>query len=1031
MTQLGIDNALDRLFRTKTAEQLAEIPEPEQLATRFEGMPQKFQQPEPIDVKKLPVVSEEQLQQPPPPPPPPPPPRRGAGGEVLSPEMFQEVPDMFKFVRSYFIKQGWDWKGEDIQVDKPDGVEARAERRRLLRTRRSKAFGAFQQKYGMVETLKQEASVAELFFQPAKLLRPGQKFTKLDVGITVLDVLPGVGATFKGIKTGGKSLAEAAKVIDLISEVGKAKKETAALGVVHIDAIVNEVLDVVRKSPEMPKIPLKQKISDAITVVEEQLTDKFAGINKMAARNRAKYGGKLPYAIDAETQTALLPGVSYEAKQMSQNTFNAVTDAVGRDKGLLEYVDSYLILRHQRDVLANHPERVFMAGKKTVAEIDNALLAMQKDLGDELFTKVFNGAKIVKKHYGKLLDLDVETGLITPELRTVFNTQYSWYNPIQYYRAELESLTKGSWKPISVGSTGFKRLSELGTEAVQERPLNTLLEATLNRMAVIRRNEAARSIVKLAEVDDQFKKIVKLLDITGELTEKEALTAKMAKIAGRVPREFPKHPEGVISFFEEGRKLTYKVPQMLEKEAKFLADIGFSNIEKVAMAVDSVSRTAITGANPVFFIGNFGIDTLTAILTKGISPLRIAKRLLLNLRDIVKEDKLLRDLRLSRGEVTGFSGINPRELADKARKSGQLVLENAQDWKRILNPQNIVDTLEKIGHAVEMSPRSAVFEKAIAKGLPLEEAALAARRVTIDFSRSGTAIRHANALWLYLNAGVQGSLIPFRALRDNPISRYMISGLTGLTIANYGWNRQFPEYEDVPNWAKYGAMVVMLPSEEYDTRGNKVPHYITVIPNMREFSFFTAPVIYALRKLDKKAPEGIDSFLSDFGRQLNPLSSIIGEGGGIEPPTQVGATLKELQTNYDPFRDRPIVPAEFEGKPVEEQYDQFTSHTARKVGELIGYSPFKLDYAIKGIFVGLGTTVISGMDAVIRYLDPPDVSPRIADLYRELQDIRPPEVSPDDVKRKRNEFLYSLPAEDREALLKMEREPGEVIRSEE
>ncbi|KKK88962.1 hypothetical protein LCGC14_2737900, partial [marine sediment metagenome] len=319
---------------------------------------------------------------------------------------------------------------------------------------------------------------------------------------------------------------------------------------------------------------------------------------------------------------------------------------------------------------------------------------------------------------------------------------------------------------------------------------------------------------------------------------------------------------------------------------------------------------------------------------------------------------------------------------------------NQNDWRQLL--KNPFTAITKIGHAIEMTPRSAIFELQLKRGQLLEYAALAARRGTIDFQRSGTAIRQANALFLYLNAGVQGTMIPFRALRDFPRSRIYTAGYLGATIANYAWNRQFPEYEDIPDYYKYGAFPVMLPSEEYDKRGNKVPHYLLVIPNLREWAAFSGPITYALRKLDKQTPDDVGQFLSAWLPPLNPASQIVGQGG-IPVPTQIAQVLTEIAFNRDTFRDREIVPEELANLPPAEQFNEWTSLTARRVGEVLGFSPMKIDFMARGILGGLGTQLITAMDRAIMAIEGEGGDPRIELLLTELEGIQeqsPPEKIP-------------------------------------
>lgn len=68
----------------------------------------------------------------------------------------------------------------------------------------------------------------------------------------------------------------------------------------------------------------------------------------------------------------------------------------------------------------------------------------------------------------------------------------------------------------------------------------------------------------------------------------------------------------------------------------------------------------------------------------------------------------------------------------------------------------------------------------------------------------------------------------------------------------------------------------------------------------------------------------------------------------------------EATANYSFFKDAPIVPQYKKDMPAKLQYNGFTSGTAKKLGEMLGYSPAKIDHLIQGYTgsVGSGATGI-------------------------------------------------------------------------
>jgi len=734
--------------------------------------------------------------------------------------------------------------------------------------------------------------------------------------------------------------------------------------------------------------------------VEEKITDKFAGINKLTSKAKAQWRKShptqpFPLALDAELHAANLGGAADAGIQRAMDAFQRMRQTLGNDVSI-NYVDNYLHLKHNLDVLAMHPARKVAGGLEGAEGINKALLQMKDLLGAEQFTKVENAAGQIVNHYRTYLQRSVDSGLVSQEMADVLVSKYPNYNPIAYLQRIADQTEGKVGKGLSVTKNDIRELSELGSEAARERPLNTLARLSIEKETLIRRNEAAKAIRDLIKGDEQLQR----------------------QIARLRPNE-----RGMLSYMENGERHTVTVPKWLQTEATLLGQLGFKDLEKFAAALNAASRFGMTTANLAFFVPNMAVDSLTAMITYGVGPARLGKRLLLNLKDIIKEDKVLASLRREGGSMSGFWGKTPEDIAKEATKQGILVLRNKWNWKRVLGLP--FEAITKIGHAVEMTPRSAVFELELKRGKLLDYAALAARRSTIDFQRSGTAIRQANSLFLYLNAGVQGSLIPFRALRDLPRSRIWLAGYMGLITANYAWNRQFPEYEDIPDYYKYGALPVMLPSQEYDKRGNKVPHFILVVPNLREWALFSGPLTYAMRKLDKKSSDDFGQFLQAWVPPLNPVSQIVGEGG-MPVPTQIGQVITELALNRDTFRGRDIVPEEYINLPPAEQYNEWTTITARTIGQTIGYSPMKLDFLVKGILGGLGNQLLSAMDSVIKKIQGEGGDERIQLLLGQLQGIQSTS-DPDKIPALRKDFLQSLTPEDREAVLKLEIKPKDRI----
>jgi hypothetical protein len=859
------------------------------------------------------------------------------------------------------------------------------------------ASNSYAKQYGEMSRIKQGlGAIGETQISALRAIKPGEKppttFEKVIAAPEAALSLASLGlfGFFKGAakKAGAKAVAQATpKVLDKIGKIWETPKTT-------------------------PKIV--EKIGDVKRTIEETVTDKFAGINAMTSRVRKSLGVKqTPEELNAELKTALIPGIPARAYQMYRDIGDSIRKSLGNVD--VEDLNKYLFLRHNNEILQIHPQRA-VAGGLTNAELVQGIGDMVQH---PQYQKIKQTAESVMKYFNDLLDARVKSGLVSVEQANDLKRLYPAYTPLKYFE-ELGQTLSSSGKRLSVSSSGLQKLSEMGSELSTIRPLDTIPAATLANEMLIAKNEAAKSILKAAQLDPKLAGQIIKQDIAEQILKATDKTTGV-----KIPHANKGLLNGTLSYMEDGKKVTYQVPEWLEKEAKALELLPLNQLEKFASSVNAVSRTFLTGANLVFSIGNAAVDALTVMISKQVAPWTLGKRLFLNLKSIIRQDETLRQLRLAGGEMSGFSGKSVDQITKELQKTGNIIIKNPDDWKSFI--QNPLKAFEEIGHAVEMSPRTAVFEKGLKAGKSAAEAALESRRATIDFDRAGTLMKHVNAFYLYSNAGLQGAVLPFRTLRDNPASRIALAGFMGSIAGNYAWNRQFPEYDDVPDYAKYGSYIWMIPSNDYDKYGNKVPHYISIIPSLREWQMFSAPLVYAMRKLDKRAPEDVNQMLDSVVPGINPLSQITETGGGIAPPIQASSVLTDMARNTDSFRNQPIVPVELENSPVEEQYNEYTSESAVRVGKFLGISPMKLDYALKGIFGGLGKQILSAADAVVNKISPEDVPPKIADLYAQLSEIKPPNVDPENVTKERNNFLYKLSAEDREAVLQLERKPEEQI----
>ena len=736
--------------------------------------------------------------------------------------------------------------------------------------------------------------------------------------------------------------------------------------------------------PTPTVVPKSRRIRNVRGQIEKAVSDEFARLNKLG--------------WESELSAAMTKAASGRAGELYRQTMTQIDKAIGGDNSLISYVDKYLLLRHQLEVMrATGRTDLVVRGKTTEKytprQIGLLIRAMKDQLGPERYAQVKEAAGFVPAIYNHILSTTEE---LTPEQVKGLIRKYPWYNPALFDQEGAPAIYPGG----KLTPATIKRLTEMDQSEMPASPLMSLPISLRRRVVNQAKNKARKAFAEEAAANPET--------AGGPV---EIVDAKPAKGAF-----FDYYDQGQRRYLTLGKGAEWLAEdiQLLETQPTFI-------LNKIVKVLQRPSKAAFTTYNPGFVIYNTMFDAITTYFQEGIGPKGFATALARNIRAMVDEDPVVNQFRASGGDVGGF--FRKEDTSAFIRQKGkQLRLRNPDSLKKYANPFVLI---RELGHAGENAGRVATFQKAMREGLSEEEAALRARRVTVDFSRMGTAARFLNDYFIFFNAGLQGFLLPGRAIKRDPRTLLrlgvLISGYIGLTL----YNQSHDEYEDVPDSEKVGKLLVMLPSDEYNKYGQKVPHYLVLAP-LREFALLTAPVEYMMGKLRTKHPDAYRTLGEEFGvawPAVSPLSMIT-QTGGLEVPTQLGGTIQQLVQNHDTFRDRDIVDEEMALLPATEQYDQWTDKVAIKVGQALGISPKRLDFFMSNTFGQMGRDGLRLLEFGIQDNTPVDA--RIAGLVNQLKEIQT-QVPPNQIRLKREEFLSALDVEDRELVLNLERLPADQV----
>lgn len=241
-----------------------------------------------------------------------------------------------------------------------------------------------------------------------------------------------------------------------------------------------------------------------------------------------------------------------------------------------------------------------------------------------------------------------------------------------------------------------------------------------------------------------------------------------------------------------------------------------------------------TQASPEFVIANFARDLQTALvnisgenanglavgLIKSVpEAMRSTYRAEMGKPDMnTKMDNYYKEFKEAGGRMT-FFGL--KDLAatqtDIQKALGDGSYRNATKVFRVG-----LDKLARLNSAVENATRLATYSILRESGYSVQKAAYAARNITVNFTRKGTAGPLLNAVYLFANANIQGSARIIQAVASSPKVRKI---LTGVMVAGFfrsmvnrmvGGKDETGEdyYDKIPQYVKETNFIIMKPNSK-------------------------------------------------------------------------------------------------------------------------------------------------------------------------------------------------------------------------
>lgn len=518
--------------------------------------------------------------------------------------------------------------------------------------------------------------------------------------------------------------------------------------------------------------------------------------------------------------------------------------------------------------------------------------------------------------------------VFSPEVAKTLRTKYRKYCPLLRDFSDtaaadtfINGLTEGG-RGIGNVSVPLKRINITGSERGVMNPLESVLKSY-----AVMLNRAERNKVGLMAVDAA--KTAQLHNLIKEIPEQK-------DVKGNVVNAVADPKKCIFTVLVNGKKKAYQTTQEL-----YAPIVGY-NLPAAGLCIN-VARMAAhmlrTGAtmSPSFIVRNLMRDTVFAGISSknGFTPIVDSVR---GAMALWKDPALRAEFEAAGVTEFNFYGSQNARIKSLDAMAGE---KPVGLWEMI---KWAGEHLEAASDFVESSTRMGEFMKARQKGLSMEEAARAAREVTLDFSRSGVVGEQINRYVPFFNACIQGGDKMVRLFREDPwgTSQKLFQYIVLPSIILWAMTYDEDWYKDLDPDVK----------NNYWCLGESLR-----IPKPQEAGvLFGSGVEALLDQANGKDKDALKNMAKAWVSNMVP--SIV--------PT-LFLPLLEWQANYSFFKGRELVGSKYQRLPSELQYNDYTSELSKAIGNNPVYkvSPMKVDNLIRGYTGTMGGLLWSAPDAVI------------------------------------------------------------------
>ena len=701
-----------------------------------------------------------------------------------------------------------------------------------------------------------------------------------------------------------------------------------------IDGYVNDLVKEQKLARKGEQPTFRERWQNFKEDMREKFVDRFAPIE-----DRIKNQSEQLEMRNAIDRTLRADGIS-EAFIRDNNFDTLITGF--KNKKELQTFDQALTAKHALELEAN--------GIETGRDIakDKALVKATS----KRFAKEF---KQVREYSDKVLQQTVDYGLISQDTANYLRKKYPDYVPFDRIFSDKELATQMK-HGVGVGEASLSTQDIIqrieGSSRSIDSPLNALITKTQDMIQQGERNKTAELLASYAkDPKNPFQ--------LRELKPDESADGRPT-----------------ISYLDNGKKRTFLAAPEVARAAKNMNREQMGIILRALATPARLLRMGATTVNAGFTMANVVKDFVGATVnSKGginsMNPKSIVSALGAAFHhngdlyaEMQREGVLGNIYELTRNA----SDLNLNEI----RSHKNILTRSIHNAKSPLKTlENTIGRSEDFGRALQyVANKKYAKRKGMSESEAIKFAADQARWNSTNFLRSGTYGKAINAIVPYSNANIQGQRITLRRIKENP-ARYtgkIALGIVAPTVAamalSYSNDENKKIMENLPDYVKENNVVVIGPGAKYNKEQNKWEG-VYLVPVPPQFS----PLHRQLHNMVRSAMAGqqfdTGKAVGDAVEQVTTVNPMEIRRTGAQYVPQAVKPFVETWANKNLYTGQEVVPEGMKNLDGKDQWDNSTSLTARKVGELTGLSPKQIDNAFRTSTAGGGQNLLHGMDFAI------------------------------------------------------------------